>query len=206
MITDRLRFGGGAEEALLRRIAVAAEAGVHLVQIRERDLPDGALMTLVARAVEATRSTRARILVNDRLDVALAAGAHGVHLRADSVPAPRVRAAAPPGFLIGRSVHTPDEAARACDDGGLDYLIFGTVFETQSKPARASSGVKGLSDVVAAARTLPVLAVGGITTSTARQLSGSGCAGFAAIGLFADGPEATLAKTVTDVLAPWENR
>ena len=206
MITDRLRLGEAADAALVRRVALAARAGIHLVQIRERDMPDGALARLVAAAVAATHRTRTRILVNDRLDVAIAAGAHGVHLRADSVPARRARLVAPPGFLIGRSVHSPDEAARACREGGLDYLLFGTVFPTASKPGQLASGVAGLSEVVAAARTLPVLAVGGITTGTVRQLAGSGCAGCAAISLFADGPEAELSKTVTDVLMPWENQ
>jgi len=185
-------------------VALAARAGVHLVQIRERDLPDGALLTLVAQAVDAARTTRTRILVNDRLDVAIASGAHGVHLRADSAPAPRVRAAAPRGFLIGRSVHSSEEAARLAEEGGLDYLMFGSVFETSSKPGQAASGVMGLSEAVTAARTLPVLGVGGITPMTLPRLSASGCAGFAAIGLFADGPEESLAETVSAVLAPGE--
>ena len=79
------------------------------------------------RLVEAVRGTRARVLVNDRFDVALAAGAHGVHLRGDSLPAVRARRMAPPAFIIGRSVRSRDEAMRAEDGGGLDYLVFGTV-------------------------------------------------------------------------------
>ena len=114
MITDRRRLGEDAEAALIRRVAAAARAGVHLIQIRERDIADGALFALVTRAVEAVRGTRTRVLVNDRVDVAMAAGAHGVHLRVDSAPATRVRDVAPPAFLIGRSVHTRDEVARSC--------------------------------------------------------------------------------------------
>ena len=75
-------------------------------------MPDGALLSLVTQAVEAVRGTRTRILVNDRVDVAIAAGAHGVHLRGDSAPARRVRRVAPPAFLIGRSVHARDEIAQ----------------------------------------------------------------------------------------------
>ena len=71
------------------------------------------LTRLVERCVEAVRGTRARVLVNDRVDVALAAGAHGVHLRGDSMPAARARIVAPPAFLVGRSVHSPEEALRA---------------------------------------------------------------------------------------------
>jgi thiamine-phosphate pyrophosphorylase len=205
MISDRARFGAQGDAVLLRRVAVAAKAGVHLVQIRERDLADAALLALVAGAVDAVRGTRARILVNDRADVAIAAGAHGVHLRADSVPAPRVRSLAPPSFVIGRSVHSRDEAARAADEGGLDYLLFGTVFGTRSKPERAAAGVESLTDAVNAAARLPVLAIGGVTLETAGQLAGTGCAGLAAIGQFADCAEGDLAATITAALHAWEN-
>jgi thiamine-phosphate pyrophosphorylase len=205
LITDRGRLGSNAEAALIRRVSAAARAGVHLVQIRERDLSDRALLALVRQAVEVTRPTRTRVLVNDRVDVAIVSGAHGVHLRADSVPVSRVRAVAPPGFLVGRSVHSSVEAARLAEEGGLDYLMFGTVFETPSKPGRPVAGVAGLAEAVAAARALPVLAVGGITTRTLGVLSGSGCAGFAAIGMFADDAEDALAGTVAAALAPCEN-
>jgi thiamine-phosphate pyrophosphorylase len=185
MISDSARLAGGEAE-LVRRIAVVARAGVPLVQIREAALADGALVRLVAQAVDAVRATRARILVNERLDVAMAAGAHGVHLRADSVPASRIRAEGPPGFLVGRSVHSADEAAAASADGGVDYLLYGTVFTTASKPGVEPAGVEGLRRAVAAAGTVPVLAVGGVARANAPRLAASGCAGFAAIGLFAD--------------------
>jgi thiamine-phosphate diphosphorylase len=185
MITDRRRLGGG-EDALVQRVAAAAKAGVHLVQVRERDMEARDLSRLVARCVTAVHGTRTRILVNDRLDVALTAGAHGVHLRGDSMPASRARALAPIGFLIGRSVHTVTEAVMAHADGGLDYLLFGAVFATPSKPGHRPAGVSALADVVRALP-LPVLAVGGVTSETAPQLAGTGCAGYAAIGWFADG-------------------
>ena len=143
MITDRRRLGERAGAALIRRVAAAARAGMHLIQIRERDMSDGELLTLVMQAVEAVRGTRTRILVNDRVDVAMVAGAHGVHLRADSAPARRVRKVAPPSFLIGRSVHTRDEISQVCAEGDVDYLLFGTVFETASKPNLASSRCRG---------------------------------------------------------------
>ena len=205
MITDRRRLGSSPEPALIRRIAIAARAGVHLVQIRERDMGDGALLTLVKQAVDAVRGTRARVLVNDRLDVALAAGAHGVHLRGDSVPALRARAVTPAAFLIGRSVHARDEIVRAVEEGAVDYLLFGTVFATASKPERVAAGVAGLTQAVDAAPRVPVLAVGGMTAANAGRLAGSTCSGFAAIGQFADGPEDRLEATVTAALAAWEN-
>ena len=113
MITDRRRLGGDTEAALLAQVGAAARAGVHLIQIRERDLDAAALTRIVARAVEAVRGTPARILVNDRVDVAIAARAHGVHLRGDSMPASCARTLLPAGSLIGRSVHTRAEAVEA---------------------------------------------------------------------------------------------
>ena len=159
MITDRHRLDGGDVDRLVERVALAASAGAHLVQVRERDLDGGPLLRLVRRLIEAVRTTSTRILVNDRVDVALAAGAHGVHLRGDSMPAGRVRAMVPQGFLVGRSVHATDEALRMTAEGGLDYLICGTVFESRSKPRQASGGVSTLAEV-AAGTAVPVLAVG----------------------------------------------
>ena len=196
MITDRRRFT--AEDALVQRVASVAAAGVNLVQVRERDMEARDLSRLVARCVTAVRNTRTRILVNDRLDVALTSGAHGVHLRGDSMPASRARALAPIGFLIGRSVHTVAEAVTAHAEGGLDYLLFGAVFATASKPGQPPAGVQALADVVRATP-LPVLAVGGISSDTAPQLAGTGCAGFAAIGWFADGDEAMVAERMNGV-------
>jgi thiamine-phosphate pyrophosphorylase len=195
MITDRRRLGAGWERSLPERVAAAAKAGTHLIQIREPDLDGRGFTRLVERCMTAMRGTAARLLVNDRLDVALAAGAHGVHLRADSMPAAAVRAIAPPGFLVGRSVHSRPDAETAVRAGGLDYLIFGTVFESASKPGRPAAGPRALADV-ASATGLPVLAVGGVTANRAAQLGGSGAAGFAAIGLFVDGAVEVLHDTI----------
>ena len=185
MITDRRRIAGG-DEGLVQRVASAAAEGVDLVQVRERDMEARDLSRLVSRCLDVVRGTRTRILVNDRLDVALAAGAHGVHLRGDSMPASRARGLAPIGFLIGRSVHSVSEAVSVCADGGLDYLLFGTVFASGSKPGLSPAGVTALA-AVSSAVTVPVLAVGGITSDTLPQLARTACAGFAAIGWFADG-------------------
>jgi thiamine-phosphate diphosphorylase len=165
-------------------VSAAARSAVHLAQIRERDLEGLALLHLVRSCVDAVRTSSTRIIVNDRLDVAIAAGAHGVHLRADSIPAWRARTIAPTPFLIGRSVHDAVEAERVAADGGLDYLIFGPVFETTSKPGRAPAGLDALREV--ASRTaLPVLAVGGVTAERVAAVVGAGAAGFAAISMFA---------------------
>jgi thiamine-phosphate pyrophosphorylase len=203
MITDRHRLGPDAEDRLAGRVAAAARAGVHLVQVRERDLDGGPFVRLVARCVEVVRGTRARILVNDRVDVALAAGAHGVHLRADSVAASRVRRIVPAGFLIGRSVHSVAEALRAAADGGADYLLFGTVFPTASKPGQAAAGTTALAEVVVAT-SLPVLAVGGVTVATAPDVARAGAAGIAAIALFADESDEGLHAAVSAVVKAFD--
>jgi thiamine-phosphate diphosphorylase len=193
MITDRRRLGPDGEDVLVRRVARAAAMGVDLVQVRERDLDARALSRLVARCIDSVKGTRTRVLVNDRLDVALATGAHGVHLRGDSIPAARARSMVPAGFLIGRSVHSVDEAIRVSDEGGVDYLLFGAVFATTSKPGYTPAGVGMLADV-ARATSVPVLGVGGITAETIGQLAGTGSAGFAAIGLFSDTDEQGLRR------------
>ena len=174
-----------AEEALVQRIGAAARAGTHIIQIRQPQLEGLAFIRLVQRALEAVEGAAARLLVNDRVDVALAGGAHGVHLRGDSMGAARVRTIAPPGFVIGRSVHTVDEALDAEREGGLDYLLFGTVFASASKPGAAPAGVEALARACGAVA-LPVLAIGGMTPSTLGPVARAGAAGFAAIGLFAN--------------------
>ena len=149
--------------------------------MRERDLEAGALAALVTELLAVTRDTPTRVVVNDRLDVALACGADGVHLRGDSIPIAAARRLAPAGFLIGRSVHGVDDVRGAA---GADYLIAGTVFPTASKPAgdRCSAST-GLAAIVRRAA-CPVLAIGGITGTRSTRIAAAGAAGFAAIGLF----------------------
>jgi thiamine-phosphate diphosphorylase len=120
--------------------------------------------------------------------VALAAGAHGVHLRAASFAGSRARAVVPRGFLIGRSVHDLAEVQAATADASLDYLLFGTVFASASKPGRTPVGVGALAAAVAATP-LPVLAIGGITVDRLCDVRGAGASGWAAIGLFGGSPE-----------------
>jgi thiamine-phosphate diphosphorylase len=159
---------------------------VTLVQIRERQLPDRALFDLTRAACDAARGTALRVVVNDRVDVALAAGAHGVHLRGSSFSAARVRAAAGEDFLIGRSIHDVDEAVEVAREGGCDYLMFGTVFPSSSKPAGHRAA--GIDDLRAACAgvDLPVVAIGGITRANVPQIRAAGAGGVAAITLFDD--------------------
>jgi len=179
--------GASSGSALLRHhLDALIAAGVDLIQIREPHLPDAELFELVRAAMTRARGTSTRIVVNDRLDVARAAGADGVHLKASSVPADRVRALAPRPFLIGRSVHDAAEAARAAGEGSVDYLIFGTLFQTTSKPEdHPLTGLSGLRAAAAAASPVPVLGIGGVTLDRIRDVALTGASGIAAIGLFA---------------------
>jgi thiamine-phosphate diphosphorylase len=189
MVTDRARYRVSENDAAIERVvddAVrAARAGADLIQIRERGLEACALLALAARIIDETRETGARTIVNDRLDVALAAGAHGVHLPARGMSSAAARAIVPDGFLIGRSVHSEAEAIAAQDDGGCDYLIFGSVFESASKPrGHAIAGADALARVCRRVP-LPVLAIGGISRAHVGEVAAAGAAGVAAIGLFA---------------------
>ena len=186
LITDG-RLGAGRDaDALVESVGAAARAGVDLIHVRERRVDDLVLAAVVGRCVRAVRVTRARVLVNDRLDVALAGGAHGVHLRSDSYPAARARTLTAAGFLVGRSVHSVEDAVRASVDDSVNYLIFGTVFATSSKPGHVPVGLTVLADTVRATQ-VPVLAVGGVTADNAPLVARAGAAGVAAIGLFAAG-------------------
>jgi thiazole tautomerase (transcriptional regulator TenI) len=203
LITPIIREDG-EKALLLDRIAAAASAGVHMIQIRQPEMDGGPLQTLVDQAIDRVKGTDARILVNDRVDVALVCGAHGVHLRGDSVAGHRARAVAPSGFVIGRSVHGVEEARQAVADGGLDYLVFGTVFETTSKPGAIYAGARQLAEVCSAVP-LPVLAVGGMTIPRLHEVAEGGAAGFAAIGLFSDPPVARLRSLLQQVNTVWES-
>jgi thiamine-phosphate diphosphorylase len=173
----------------------AVRAGVDLIQIREPGLESAELLDLAARVVEMARDTPTRVVVNDRLDVALASGAHGVHLRGDSIPPDRARLMAPAGFLIGRSVHGVDEAVLAARD--VDYMMAGTVFPTTSKPGlRQHLGLAGLAAIVRAVPA-PVLAIGGVSMDRMEAVAATGAAGMAAIGLF-DAEAADLVAVVRE--------
>jgi thiamine-phosphate pyrophosphorylase len=176
-------------------VAAAARGGVDLVQVRERDLHSGGLVGLVRACLGAVEGTRCRVLVNDRMDVAVAAGAAGVHLRADSVPARRARRLVGSPAIIGRSVHAVSEVRAG--DGDVDYLVFGTIFPSASKtPEHVTVGLAALAEAVAVARR-PVLAIGGISLDTVAAVADVGAAGFAAVGFFQSCPPVELAARIS---------
>ena len=180
-ITDRHSLPAGV--AQFDNIARNLTAGIEWIQIREKDLSARDLFDLVEQVLDLPNPYRSKILVNTRVDVALAAGAAGVHLPVGS-PAPDVwRAITPPGFLIGVSCHTLDEV-RAANDQGADYALFGPVFAPRSKASGLEPrGIEGLAQVVRAV-SIPVLALGGITASNAEDCIQAGAAGIAAISLY----------------------
>jgi thiamine-phosphate pyrophosphorylase len=167
----------------------AAAAGAGWIQIREKDLDARALVSLTRFALAETRTTAALTLVNDRLDVALAANAAGVHLGENSLPPERViewrRSTGRLDFLIGVSCHSL-ESARAAGLGGADYIFFGPVFATPAKAAfGAPQGIEPLREVCASVE-IPVLAIGGVNLENAGSCVAAGAAGIAAIRLFQD--------------------
>lgn len=206
--TSEARQPFDARKVLLEKIAAAAAAGVDWIQIREKDLPGKECSLLTREAVRLVSSSSlgaeacispkgrgvlkqvsTRILVNDRLDVALAAQAGGVHLGEKSLPPEEARRLVKSlnrekDFLIGVSCHSLE----AAEGGGADYLFFGPVFATPSKAAYgAPQGLKRLSEVCEAVA-IPVLAIGGITLENAADCLSAGASGIAAIRLFQDAP------------------
>ncbi len=168
-------------EAWLGRIAKAVHAGAGMIQIREKQLEAGELLDLTRSAIAAAGA--ATVIVNSRVDVAIAAGAAGVHLPADAVDPTRWRAIAPAQFLIGVSCHTLAELRQA-EREGASYAIFGPVFAPLSKTSSlAPRGLEGLRTATRSVR-VPLYAVGGITRANAVDCFETGAAGVAAISLY----------------------
>lgn len=171
-ITDNVRDG---QTGLLERARAAALGGATCIQLRLKDVPARDLVELARVLV---RAVGVPVIVNDRADVAIAAGAAGVHLGPDDVPPAVVRSFAPDGFIIGASVGTAGEVGGA---EGADYVGIGPVFATGSKSdAGAAIGVGGFS-LLAAATGLPAVGIGGITQENAREVIDAGAAGVAVI-------------------------
>jgi thiamine-phosphate pyrophosphorylase len=224
-ITDRKQFTGSESERcrrLLEKIAEAAQYGVDFVQLREKDLPTRELELLAREAVRllenattaGSRPARrmTRLLVNSRIDVALAAGAHGVHLRSDDISAGEARAIwagcavygqARPAPVIAVSCHR-SEAVRAAAGNGADFAVFAPVFEKQGIPGvgleallRSRAPQVGPGNVEGSGTSqFPVLALGGVTLENAGQCLQAGARGIAAIRLFQENSIGSVLETL----------
>jgi len=198
-VTDRHLLPGAPEavrQELLNKIEAAAEAGVDWIQIREKDLSGKDCSQLTRDSLQraaksaANRATPARILVNDRLDVALAVSAGGVHLSERGLPVAEARrlansSSASGDFLVGKSCHSL-EAAKTAEQSGADYIHFGPIFATPSKAAfGAPQGLERLAEVCRVV-SAPVIAIGGITLENFSACFAAGASGIAAIRLFQD--------------------
>ena len=170
----------------LSSIEKAVRAGVSLIQIREKSITTKQVFELVSSAAELTKNSETKLLVNDRADVARAAGADGVHLPANSVPAATIRAAFGKNFVIGVSAHSLveiEEAKRA----GADFATFSPIFATASKARYgAPQGIAKLGEAIEIFHDFPVIALGGIDENNFSEALEAGAKGIAAIRLLND--------------------
>ena len=195
LVTDRRRL---EKRSLAESVAMAVAGGVRMVQLREKDLSQESLLPL-ARELRAAVGDDALFIVNGSIEVATAAGAHGVHLAEEAMPVREARRLVGSHLLIGRSVHSVERAVKAQDDGA-DYLIVGTVFETASKPGQTPEGL-ALLRAVAKEVDIPFLGIGGIDASNVSRVMEAGAGGAAAISalLVPPDPEASargMARTM----------
>lgn len=170
---------------ILEIIRVAVEEEISLIQIREKQLSERSLFELAAAAADLTRGSATRLMVNDRADVALAAGADGVHLTARSLSARVIRETFGQDFIIGVSTHSL-EAAETAGAEGADFAVFGPVFESPGKGE--PRGLSKLSEVCAHLRGFPLIGLGGIDESNYESVLEAGASGFASIRCL-NGPE-----------------
>lgn len=213
-ITDRRQFAGNPAEQrqrLLAKITEASRAGVDLIQLREKDLPARDLEVLAKEAVRAVRENpagnRTRLLINSRVDVAIAAGADGVHLRADDIAASEARVvfskAGEHAPVIGVSCHSLSEV-RLAESHGADFAVIGPVFEKSGVPGQGLAVLRAVCGQVPArgveaavpAGTMPVLALGGVTLANAGACLDAGAAGIAAIRLFQENEIARVIEKI----------
>ena len=177
LVTDRHQTGG---RDLLEVVGQALRAGVRAVQLREKDLATRDLYHLAGKLLAVTREAGAALLINDRVDVAMALPADGVHLTRRSLPPKEARELLGPARLIGISCHSLAEVREAVD-GGADFVVLGPIFETPSKMPYGAPLTTALLQQARAATTLPVLAIGGINPARVPEVMAAGADGVAVI-------------------------
>jgi len=169
---------------VIEQVSAAVTAGIDLIQLREKRLTARVLFELASRAASTTRGSSTRLLVNDRADIAAAAGADGVHLTTQSIDARTTRKTFGESFLIGSSTHSLAEA-RGAKDGGADFIVFGPVFATVSKEKYGPRvGIEELARVASELEPFPILALGGLNRDNAADCLRAGASGVAGISLF----------------------
>ncbi len=177
VITDsRLSLG----RTNLEVVRQATGAGARLIQLREKELSTRELVAMGEALLEVTRAAGALLLVNDRVDVALAIGADGVHLGQDDLPANLARGILGPGKIIGVSAESPAEA-RAGEESGADYLGVGPIYATSTKADAGTPHGPALIGRIKAATSLPVVAIGGIKAQNATEVGRAGADGIAVV-------------------------
>ena len=172
--------------SLVSRVAQAVAGGVDMVQLREKDLPGGALLEL-AQAIEEAIGGQAALVVNERIDVALASGATGVQLGEEAVPVGVARRILGPEYLVGRSVHS-EEGASLAQFQGADFLVAGTMFASKSHPGAELAG-PALVQRITQSCSLPVVGIGGITAQNLREVLEAGASGVAVINSILASPD-----------------
>jgi thiamine-phosphate pyrophosphorylase len=185
LVSDRAQTGGRPLGDLLVQ---ASRAGLPAVQVREQEMPTRELMALTRAIRAALAGGPTRVLINDRVDVALAAGADGVHLRANSLPIGRARTMIGADRLLGVSTHSLEDVRRAQDEGA-DFVVFGPVYDTPSKRIYGMpQGLGMLAQVCGIAR-VPVFAIGGVTPGRVADVRRAGAHGVAAISSILSAPD-----------------
>ena len=178
LVTDRHQVRGRALSTVLQH---AIEAGVQAIQLRERDLSTGELLSLAREIQNMTASSSVSLIINDRVDLAMALDLPGVHLRADSLSARAVRRMVGPAQLIGVSTHSAEDVRRAGRDGA-DYVVLGPIFDTPSKRSFGPPLGLDLLREACCHSPIPIFAIGGITCDRVREVRQAGAYGVAVMG------------------------
>jgi len=177
VVTDRHQTNGRPLVPLLQRVLTV---GAPAIQLRERDLSAKELVTLAREVQAVMASRRSQLLINDRVDVALALEGVGVHLRSDSLPVSVARQLLGAQRLLGVSVHAVEEAVRV-ESQGVDYIVLGPIYETPTKQMFGPPlGIQTLEKACRLVR-IPIIGIGGVTAARVREMRCAGAFGVAVI-------------------------